>query len=95
MTIQIKLFGDLRKRVQKEDVIDSFSIILTIDDPQVETVSDILRTFTLEESEVSHIFVNGKYSGLRKRVKNDDLVALFPRNMGLLYKWYFNREEEE
>lgn len=95
MTIQVKLFGDLRKKVQKEEIIGVSSIILTIEDPKIETVFDILTKLAIEESEISHIFVNGKYSGLRKKVKSNDLVALFPRNMGLLYKWYFNRDEDE
>ena len=47
------------------------------------------------ENEVSHIFVNGRFAGFRKKVNNGDTVALFPKNMGLLYKWYFTREEDE
>ena len=95
MTIQVKVFGDLREKVRKENITGVSSIILTIDNQKIKTVLDILQSLTLEESEISHIFVNGKFSGLRKKVKNNDLVALFPRNMGLLYKWYFNRDEDE
>jgi len=94
MTIQVKLFGDLRQKIQEKKVTGGASIILNIDDPKIETVADILKKLSIEESEVSHIFVNGKYSGFSKKVKDSDLVALFPRNMGLLYKWYFHREED-
>jgi len=93
--MKVKLFGDLREKVERGEVIGGSSIILTINDPKIETVFDIVQKLSIEETEISHIFVNGKYSGLKKKVKNNDLVALFPRNMGLLYKWYFNRDEDE
>jgi molybdopterin converting factor small subunit len=95
MTIQIKLFGDLRKKAQTEAPTGGSPITLTIDDPKLERVSDILRKLGIEETEVSHIFINGKYSGLRKKVQSNDIVSLFPKNMGLLYKWYFHRDEDE
>lgn len=94
MTIQVKLFGDLRKKAHQKEVFGGAPIILRIDASKTNTVSDILKTLNIKESEVSHIFVNGKYSGFRKNVRRTDLVALFPRNMGLLYKWYFNRDED-
>jgi molybdopterin converting factor small subunit len=95
MTIQVKLFGDLRKRDPKVEVIGGSSTIVTLDESHIERVSDILKKLNIEETEVSHIFVNGKYSGPRKKVQNSDIVSLFPKNMGLLYKWYFHRDEDE
>ena len=77
------------------EVTGGASIIVTIDDPKIERVSDILKKLNIEETEVSHNFVNGKYSGFRKKVLNNDIVSLFPKNMGLLYKWYFHRDEDE
>ncbi len=94
MTIIVKLFGDLRKRFQK-DVSGGVPLFFEIEESKVQVVSDILNELKLDENAISHIFVNSRYSGLRKRVKDKDLVALFPKNMGLLYKWYFNREEDE
>jgi molybdopterin converting factor small subunit len=95
MTIQIKLFGDLRKKAQAEVPTGGSPIILTIDDPTLERISDILRKLRIEETEVSHIFVNGKYSGFRKKIHPNDIISFFPKNMGLLYKWYFHRDEDE
>jgi len=94
MPIDLKLFGDLRKKVDPK-VSGTLPLRLKIDDPEITWVADILRKFMIEENEVSHIFVNGRYAGLRKKIQNRGTVALFPKNMGLLYKWYFKREEDE
>jgi molybdopterin converting factor small subunit len=94
MTINVKLFGDLRKKADP-NISGSLPLRLKINDPDISWVKDILRKFKIEDEQVSHIFVNGIYAGFKKRVKSGDTVSLFPRNMGLLYKWYFKREEDE
>ena len=94
MPIYLKLFGDLRKKADP-NVKGSLSLKLKIDDSEISKVQDILRKFNIDNSEVYHIFVNSVYAGIRKNVKDGDKVSLFPRNMALLYKWYFNREEDE
>ncbi|MHA2036511.1 MAG: MoaD/ThiS family protein [Promethearchaeota archaeon] len=94
MPIRIKLFGDLRNKVQPE-IKGSMPLKFDIDENSIERVSDILEKYNIEENEVIHIFVNGRYSGLTKKVNNGDIVAIFPMNMSVLYKWYFNREEDD
>lgn len=94
MPIRVKLFGDLRKKAQT-DITGSLPLKFSIDDSSVDRISDILKKYNIEEDEVIHIFVNGKYSGFSKKVISGDIVAIFPRNMAVLYKWYFNREEDE
>jgi hypothetical protein len=94
MPINLKLFGDLRKKADPK-ISGTLPLRLKINDTEITWVADILRKFMIEENEVSHIFVNGVYAGFKKRVNSEDRVALFPRNMGLLYKWYFKREEDE
>jgi hypothetical protein len=94
MPISLKIFGDLRKKVDP-NISGTLSLKLEIDDQEISWVSDILKKYKIGEEEVSHIFVNGIYAGLKKRVKFGDNVSLFPRNMALLYKWYFTREEDE
>jgi len=93
MPIHLKLFGDLRKKV-KPQISGTASLKFDIDNSEITYIADLLKKLNLEESEVSHIFVNGRYAGLMKKVENKDNVSLFPRNMALLYKWYFNREED-
>lgn len=94
MSIKIKLFGDLKKKAaQKTDNIGA-PTIFNIENMGIERIMDIIEKLSIEESEVSHIFVNHKYSGLRKTVKAGDTVALFPMNMSLLYKWYYPVDNE-
>ncbi|MFX0002122.1 MAG: MoaD/ThiS family protein [Candidatus Hodarchaeota archaeon] len=94
MAIDLKLFGDLRKKADPK-ISGTLPLRLKINDPEIIWVADILRKYMIKDNEVSHIFVNGIYAGLKKKVQSGDKVALFPRNMGLLYKWYFKREEDE
>ncbi|MHA1914626.1 MAG: hypothetical protein ACW986_11110 [Promethearchaeota archaeon] len=93
MHINLKVFGDLRKKVNPQ-VSGTIPLKLNINDVNIAKVIDILNKLGIEEEEVSHIFVNGSYSGTRKSINNGDVVALFPRNMGLLYKWYFSKDED-
>lgn len=93
MPIRVKLFGDLRKKVEPQ-ISGSASLQFDIDNSDLTYIADLLKKLKIEESEVSHIFVNGRYAGFMKRVENKDKVSLFPRNMALLYKWYFTREED-
>ncbi|MFX0036204.1 MAG: MoaD/ThiS family protein [Candidatus Hermodarchaeota archaeon] len=94
MSINLKLFGDLRRKADP-NISGTLPLRLEINNTDIKWVADILREFLIEDNEVSHIFVNGIYAGLTKSVKPGDTVSLFPRNMGLLYKWYFKREEDE
>ncbi|MFX1470556.1 MAG: MoaD/ThiS family protein [Promethearchaeota archaeon] len=94
MSLNVKLFGDLRRKADP-NILGTLPLRLEINNTDIKWVADILKEFTIEDNEVSHIFVNGRYSSLKKSVKPGDTVSLFPRNMGLLYKWYFKREEDE
>jgi len=94
MSILVKFFGDLRKKVQP-GITGSLPLKVNIKGASLVRVSDILKKYNIEENEITHIFVNGSYSGLTKKVKSGDIVAIFPRNMAVLYKWYFTREEDE
>jgi molybdopterin converting factor small subunit len=95
MSIKIKLFGDLKKKVPQQTKNIGAPTILNIEKTGIERVLDIMEKFSIKESEVFHIFVNHKYSGFSKRVNAGDIVALFPTNMSLLYKWYYPREEDD
>ena len=94
MTILIKLFGDLRNKVDP-NITGSMPLKFIVENTEITRVSDIFRKYNIEDNEVIHIFVNGRYSGVTKKVKDGDTVAIFPRNMAVLYKWYFTREEDE
>ncbi|MHA1724004.1 MAG: MoaD/ThiS family protein [Promethearchaeota archaeon] len=96
MSIKVKLFGFLKEKVGVTTTDVGFPYITFIDAGNASKVKDILTKFSIDAPEVSHIFVNNRYVGINKNVKDGDVVGLFPRkNMSLLYKWYFYREEDE
>ena len=93
--IKVLLFGDLGKKVQALNPEGSSPAILEIIPGAMKHVSDLLANFGIDRAETSHIFVNGVYSGFNKNVRDGDRVGIFPSNMGLLYKWYFARVEDD
>jgi molybdopterin converting factor small subunit len=95
MTILVKIFGDLRKKIEGYTISDALPLNMQIESNGIDTIADILNRFAIEKEETYHLFVNGTYSGFNKKVKDGDRVGLFPKNMSLLYKWYFKRNEDE
>jgi len=85
MPIQVKLYGDLKEKIKHERIDIGAPIKLNIEDESIEIVSDILKKLFIGENEISHIFVNGKYTELGRRVRNGDRIGLFPRRMGLIF----------
>ncbi|NVM18472.1 MAG: MoaD/ThiS family protein [Candidatus Lokiarchaeota archaeon] len=95
MTILVKIFGDLRKKIEGFNVTNSLPLNLHIESDGINTIADILDKYKINKEETSHLFVNGTYSGFNKRVKDGDRIGLFPKNMSLLYKWYFTKNEDD
>jgi molybdopterin converting factor small subunit len=93
MTILVKLFGELAKKISKEKSPKS-PTNAEISTEGIKRVYEILEKFSIKESETSHIFVNGVYSGFNKKVNDGDRVGIFAGNQALLYKWYFTRVED-
>ena len=85
MPILVKLYGKLRENVNRTDLQEGLPASYDIDPTIVHTVFEILEKFSIEECDLSHIFINGKYCGVDKEVKNGDRVGLFPKNMSLLF----------
>lgn len=94
MTILVKVFGDLRKKIKGYKVDGALPLNINIESHGIETIEDILKKFAIEKDDTYHLFVNGIYSGFKKTVKDGDRVGIFPLNMALLYKWYFKRNED-
>lgn len=85
MSILIKLYGNLREKVKDADLEKAFPITLNIEGNEIHSVLDIFDKFNIEDNEISHIFVNGKYCGPGKEVRNGDRVGLFPKKMALMF----------
>ena len=94
MTILVKIFGDLRNKIKDEKPNGALPLNLHVNSENIEDITDILQNLSIEESETSHIFVNGVYSGFNKKVNDGDRVGIFAGNQALLYKWYFTRAED-
>ncbi len=85
MPILVKLYGKLRENVMDVDLEKGFPVTLTIEESSAQYVYDIVEKFAISEDEISHIFVNRKYCGIGKEVKDGDRVGLFPKNMALMF----------
>ena len=94
MTILVKFFGDLRKKVRDYKINGALPLTIELKSEGINTVGDILKKYDIAPEETHHLFVNSTYSGLNKKVNDGDRVGIFPKNMALLYKWYFKRENE-
>ena len=72
MVLKIKLYGDLREKLPRLNNDIGLPSTITIETNEIKTVLDILNKFNITRDETSHIFVNNKYSGAGKEVKNGD-----------------------
>ena len=85
MAILIKLYGKLRENVKDVDLEKGLPVTFNIEESDVHFVYDIVEKFTISEDELSHIFVNGKYCGIGKEIRDGDRIGLFPKNMALMF----------
>ena len=85
MPILIKLYGKLRENVKDVDLEKGLPVTCNIEASNVHFVYDIVEKFAIREDELSHIFVNGKYCGIRKDIRDGDRVGLFPKSMALMF----------
>jgi len=93
LRINVRLYGEFRDMAPRADEESGYIGKVDLDAEEIDTTGDLLAEFELEEEEVSHVFVNGTYSSMKKELKDGDEVALFPVDMGLLYHWYFEEED--
>ena len=85
MAITVKLYGDLREKAKQEGFELGLPSTLSIEKNKIATVIDLLNKLKINQSEISHIFVNGKYCGLGKTIGEGDRIGLFPKRMGLMF----------
>ncbi|MHA1726534.1 MAG: MoaD/ThiS family protein [Promethearchaeota archaeon] len=83
MPLQVYLYGDLLEKAKEKKERNTPPLKFNIDKNEKKTVSDVLKEFGITENEISHIFVNGKYCGPGKEIKDGDRIGIFPRRMGL------------
>jgi len=86
--IEVRLYGRLRRFAPDSDPAGRSIII--IPHREGDTVRAIVERIGIPEGELgSNLFVSGRYAVLETPVEDRDRIGLFPSDMSLLYKWYF------
>ncbi len=70
--------------------------IIYVDAHDGDTIRSIVERMGIPLDELGrNIFLNGEYSGLKRPVKDNDRLGIFPDDMTLLYRQYFKKVEED
>ncbi len=92
MRIDVILYGKLGKKVEGyDDTLGSLAKIELELEKELQ-IAQVMKRLDIREEEVSHIFLNREYSHPERVVEDGDRLALFPKDMALLYKWYFSKK---
>lgn len=92
--IEVHLYGKLRRfSEQKSPLRES---IVFVDFSEGNSIRSVVERVGIPLDELgNNIFLNGEYSGVERLVKDEDRLGLFPNDMQLLYRWYFNKVDED
>lgn len=90
--VEVHLYGRLKEHLGPRPAWEEAVVHVPVDDGA--TIADVLAALGIGPEEVSHLFLNAEYSGLRRKVRPGDRLGVFPREMALLYRQYFPRVEE-
>ncbi|MCW4050428.1 MAG: hypothetical protein NWE89_11910 [Candidatus Bathyarchaeota archaeon] len=91
--IEIHLYGKLRRFSEQKSPLQESVVFFDIHDG--DSIRSVVERIGISLDELgSNIFLNGEYSGLERPVKDGDRLGLFPNDMQLLYRWYFNKVDE-
>ncbi len=92
--LSVYLYGKLRRFAG--DQRPNADSVVRVPVAEGDTVGDVLRRIGIPLEEVgANIFLNHKYSALGRPVQPGGRLAVFPDDMQLLYKWYFEKEGAE
>jgi hypothetical protein len=87
--MEIHLYGKLRRFC--EDQAANADSILRVPHASGDTVSSVVARLGIPLDELgSNLFIDGHYANLESPVPDGARLGLFPDDMQLLYKWYFN-----
>jgi hypothetical protein len=91
--LDIYLYGKLRRFAQEREP-DAESV-LHVPVLEGDTIASVVQRQGIPLEELGlNIFLNWQYSALDRPVHAGDRLALFPDDMQLLYKWYFEKVHE-
>lgn len=91
--IEIHLYGKLRRFSEQKSPLQES--ILYVNARDGDSIRIIVKRIGIPLNELGrNIFLNGEYSGLERQVKDKDRLGIFPDDMQLLYRQYFNKVNE-
>jgi molybdopterin synthase sulfur carrier subunit len=67
--IEVRLFATLRENREKIVMLEAINVTLA---------SDVLRLLAIDPADVAILLINGKHSKPDDKVKDKDILALFP-----------------
>ncbi len=88
--IEVHLYGKLRRFAKEQDPTGDSVVHVPVQEG--DTIQKVLERLGVPMEEIgSNIFLNRQYSALTRKVRDGDRLAVFPDDMQLLYKWYFEK----
>ncbi|MBC7075216.1 MAG: MoaD/ThiS family protein [Syntrophomonadaceae bacterium] len=69
MKVKVKLFATFRKGRFKEEIFDY---------PEGTKVEDVVKQLSLPVKELGIIFINGKHVSLEAKLREGDVLSIFP-----------------
>ena len=88
--IEVHLYGKLRRFAKEQDPTGDSVVHVPVQEG--DTIQKVLERRGVPMEEIgSNIFLNRQYSALTRKVRDGDRLAVFPDDMQLLYKWYFEK----
>ncbi len=89
--LEVHLYGKLRRYTDNLDPSRDSMVLIPVN--AGDTIADITGRIGIPlEALGPNIFLNGEYSALSRKVQDGDRLGIFPDDMQLLYKWYFNKQ---
>ena len=58
-----------------------------------DSIGDIIRRLGIDPEQIAHLFLNYQYSAITRRVHDGDRLGVFGRDLALLYRQYFAKQE--
>ncbi len=89
--IKVHLYGKLRRFSDSQD--PKGESIVIVDADEGDTIKDVIELIGIPVREIGrNVFLNCEYSELTRPVEAGDRLGLFPDDMQLLYRWYFQKK---
>lgn len=88
--LEIHLYGKLRRFAANRNPAGDSVVCVSV--KEGDTIQDVLVQLGIPLNEVGrNIFLNWQYSALNRPVRDSARLAVFPDDMQLLYRWYFDK----